>query len=104
MNPVLLVTGGAAGAATKGALETFTRGLAREIAGEGVRVNAVSPGIVDTEMHAAAGDPHRPQRLASAIPMGRAATANEIAETVMWLLSPAASYVTGAIVEAGGGR
>ncbi len=91
-------------AATKGALETFTVGLAREVAAEGIRVNAVSPGIVDTEMHAAAGDPHRPQRLAGSIPMGRAATANEIAETIMWLVSPAASYVTGAIVEAGGGR
>jgi NAD(P)-dependent dehydrogenase (short-subunit alcohol dehydrogenase family) len=91
-------------AATKGALETFTVGLAREVAAEGIRVNAVSPGIVDTEMHGTAGDPHRPQRLAGSIPMGRAATANEIAETVMWLVSPAASYVTGAIVEAGGGR
>jgi len=91
-------------AATKGALESFTVGLAREVAAEGIRVNAVAPGIVDTEMHAAAGDPHRPQRLANAIPMGRAATANEIAETILWLLSPAASYVTGAIVEAGGGR
>jgi NAD(P)-dependent dehydrogenase (short-subunit alcohol dehydrogenase family) len=91
-------------ALTKGALDTFTIGLAREVAAEGVRVNAVAPGIVDTEMHAAAGDPHRPQRLAAQIPIGRAATANEIAETVMWLVSPAASYVTGAIVEAGGGR
>lgn len=91
-------------AASKGALETFTVGLAREVAAEGIRVNAVAPGIVDTEMHAAAGDPHRPQRLANAIPMGRAATANEIAEAVLWLLSPAASYVTGAILEAGGGR
>lgn len=91
-------------AVTKGALETFTRGLARELATEGVRVNAVAPGIVDTEMHAAAGDPHRPQRLATTIPMGRAATANEVAEAVLWLLSPAASYVTGAIVEASGGR
>jgi NAD(P)-dependent dehydrogenase (short-subunit alcohol dehydrogenase family) len=91
-------------AATKGALETFTVGLAREVAAEGIRVNAVSPGIVDTEMHGTDGDPHRPQRLAGSIPMGRAATANEIAETVMWLVSPAASYVTGAIVEAGGGR
>jgi NAD(P)-dependent dehydrogenase (short-subunit alcohol dehydrogenase family) len=91
-------------AATKGALETFTVGLAREVAAEGIRVNAVSPGIVDTEMHGTAGDPHRPQRLAGSIPMGRAATAHELAETVMWLVSPAASYVTGAIVEAGGGR
>jgi NAD(P)-dependent dehydrogenase (short-subunit alcohol dehydrogenase family) len=91
-------------ATTKGALDTFTIGLAREIAAEGVRVNAVSPGLVDTEMHAAAGDPHRPKRLAPNIPMGRAATPNEIAEAVMWLVSPAASYVTGSIVEAGGGR
>jgi len=91
-------------AASKAALDTFTIGLAREVAAEGVRVNAVSPGIVDTEIHASAGDPHRAKRMAATIPLGRAATANEVAETVVWLLSPAASYITGSIMEVGGGR
>jgi NAD(P)-dependent dehydrogenase (short-subunit alcohol dehydrogenase family) len=91
-------------AASKGAIESFTVGLAREVAAENVRVNAVSPGIVDTEIHASAGDPHRAKRMASSIPMGRAATANEIGEAIMWLVSPASSYVTGAIIEVGGGR
>jgi NAD(P)-dependent dehydrogenase (short-subunit alcohol dehydrogenase family) len=91
-------------AASKGAIDTFTIGLAREVAAEGVRVNAVAPGIVDTEIHATAGDPHRAKRMAASIPIGRAATANEVAETVLWLLSPAASYITGTIVEVGGGR
>jgi NAD(P)-dependent dehydrogenase (short-subunit alcohol dehydrogenase family) len=91
-------------AASKAAIEAFTVGLAREVAGEGVRVNAVAPGIVDTEIHASAGDPHRAKRMATSIPLGRAATANEVAEAVMWLLSPESSYVTGAILEVGGGR
>jgi NAD(P)-dependent dehydrogenase (short-subunit alcohol dehydrogenase family) len=91
-------------AASKGAIDTFTVGLAREVAAEGVRVNAVAAGIVDTEMHATAGDPHRAKRTGATIPLGRAATPNEIAEAIMWLASPAASYVTGAILEAGGGR
>jgi NAD(P)-dependent dehydrogenase (short-subunit alcohol dehydrogenase family) len=91
-------------AASKGALDTFTVGLAREVAAEGVRVNAVAAGIVDTEMHATAGDPHRAKRTGATIPLGRAATPNEIAEAILWLASPAASYVTGAILEAGGGR
>ncbi len=91
-------------AASKGAIETFTLGLAREVAGEGVRVNAVSPGIVDTEIHATAGDPHRAKRMAASIPIGRAATANEVAESIMWLLSPESSYITGSILEVGGGR
>jgi len=91
-------------AASKAAIEAFTIGLAREVAAEGVRVNAVSPGIVDTEIHATAGDPHRAKRMAASIPLGRAATANEVAEAILWLLSPAASYVTGSIVEVGGGR
>ena len=91
-------------AASKGALQTFTIGLAREVAAEGVRVNAVAAGIVDTELHVAAGDPHRAKRTGATVPMGRAATANEIAESIMWLMSPAASYVTGTILEAGGGR
>lgn len=91
-------------AASKGAIQTFTIGLAREVAAEGVRVNAVAAGIVDTEMHLAAGDPHRAKRTGATVPIGRAATAHEIAEAIIWLTSPAASYVTGTILEAGGGR
>jgi NAD(P)-dependent dehydrogenase (short-subunit alcohol dehydrogenase family) len=91
-------------AASKGAIQTFTIGLAREVAGEGVRVNAVAAGIVDTEMHHAAGDPHRAKRTGATVPIGRAATPHEIAEAIVWLTSPAASYVTGTILEAGGGR
>ena len=91
-------------AASKGAINSMTVGLAREVAGEGVRVNAVAPGIVDTEMHVAAGDPHRAKRTGATIPLGRAATPHEIAEAILWLASPEASYVTGTILEAGGGR
>ena len=91
-------------AATKGAIDSFTIGLAREVAAEGVRVNAVAPGLIETDLHAASGAPDRPQRMASNIPMRRAGTADEVAEGVLWLLSPAASYTTGAILEIGGGR
>ena len=91
-------------AAAKGAIDTFTVGLAREVASEGIRVNAVKPGLVDTEIHAANGEPGRLQRLMPTIPMNRAGQPNEIAEAVLWLLSPAASYVTGSILEIGGGR
>jgi NAD(P)-dependent dehydrogenase (short-subunit alcohol dehydrogenase family) len=91
-------------AASKGAIDTFTRGLAREVATEGIRVNAVAAGIIQTGLHAAVGAPGRPQRLAHTIPMQRPGLPEEIAEAVLWLLSPAASYVTGAILEAGGGR
>jgi NAD(P)-dependent dehydrogenase (short-subunit alcohol dehydrogenase family) len=91
-------------AASKGAIQSFTVGLAREIAGEGVRVNAVAAGIVDTELHAAAGDPHRAKRTGATVPIGRAATAHEIAEAIIWLTLPESSYVTGTILEAGGGR
>lgn len=91
-------------AAAKGAINTFTIGLAREVATEGIRVNAVSPGLTDTDIHAASGEPGRLQRLVPTIPMGRAGQPNEIAEAVLWLLSPAASYVTGSILEIGGGR
>jgi NAD(P)-dependent dehydrogenase (short-subunit alcohol dehydrogenase family) len=91
-------------AASKGAIDSFTIGLAREVATEGIRVNAVAPGLTDTGLHAASGEPGRLQRLMGTIPMGRAGTPNEIAEGVLWLLSPAASYVTGAILAMGGGR
>jgi len=91
-------------AASKGAIDSFTIGLAREVAREGIRVNAVAPGLVDTGLHAANGDPGRVERLIGTIPMARAGTTEEIAHAVLWLLSPAASYSTGAILEAGGGR
>ena len=91
-------------AASKGAIDSFTIGLAREVVTEGIRVNAVAPGLVDTGLHAANGDPDRLQRLVGSIPMGRAGAPREIAEGVLWLLSSAASYTTGAILEVGGGR
>ncbi len=91
-------------AASKGAINSFTVGLAREVATEGIRVNAVAPGLIQTGIHAANGSPDRLQRLESSIPMRRPGTANEVAEGVLWLLSPAASYVTGSILEIGGGR
>jgi NAD(P)-dependent dehydrogenase (short-subunit alcohol dehydrogenase family) len=91
-------------AASKGAIDSFTIGLAREVATEGIRVNAVAPGLIETGLHAANGAPDRLERLASTIPMQRAGTPLEVAEGVLWLLSPAASYTTGAILEVGGGR
>jgi len=91
-------------AASKGAVDTFTIGLAREVAAEGIRVNAVAPGLVDTGLHAANGEPERLARLSPTIPMQRAGTPDEIAQGVLWLLSDAASYVTGTILEIGGGR
>ena len=91
-------------AASKGGIDSFTIGLAREVAAEGIRVNAVAPGLIESDIHAAAGDPDRPRRMASTIPMQRAGLPEEIAAGVVWLLSPAASYVTGTILEIGGGR
>jgi NAD(P)-dependent dehydrogenase (short-subunit alcohol dehydrogenase family) len=91
-------------AASKGAVNTFTIGLAREVAMEGIRVNAVAPGLVETGLHAANGEPGRLARLSPTIPMRRAGTPEEIAQGVLWLLSDAASYTTGAILEIGGGR
>jgi NAD(P)-dependent dehydrogenase (short-subunit alcohol dehydrogenase family) len=91
-------------AASKGALDTLTVGLAREVAAEGIRVNAVAPGLIETGLHAAAGAPDRLERLTPGVPMGRVGTPEEVAEAVLWLMSPAASYITGAIVPIGGGR
>ena len=91
-------------AASKAAIDTFTIGLAREVATEGIRVNAVAPGLVETGIHAANGEPGRLDRLKPTIPMGRPGRPEEIAEAVVWLLSSAASYVTGAVLEVGGGR
>jgi NAD(P)-dependent dehydrogenase (short-subunit alcohol dehydrogenase family) len=91
-------------AASKGAVNSFTIGLAREVATEGIRVNAVAPGLIETGLHAANGEPGRLERLKPSIPMGRAGTTEEVAEAVVWLLSEKASYVTGSILEVGGGR
>jgi NAD(P)-dependent dehydrogenase (short-subunit alcohol dehydrogenase family) len=91
-------------AASKGAIDSFTIGLAREVASEGIRVNAVAPGLIETELHAANGVPDRVERLAHTVPMGRPGTALEVAQGVLWLLSAAASYTTGTILEIGGGR
>ena len=91
-------------AATKGAIDTMTVGLAREVATESIRVNAVRPGLIDTEIHASGGDPDRPERLAPTIPMGRVGAPAEVAQTILWLASDGASYVTGALVNCSGGR
>ncbi|MBB4144659.1 SDR family oxidoreductase [Rhizobium rhizoryzae] len=91
-------------AAAKGAVDTFTVGLAREVAAEGVRVNAIRPGIIDTDIHASGGLPDRAKDLAPSVPMQRAGTADEVAEAVLYLLSPHASYVTGTIMNVSGGR
>lgn len=91
-------------AASKGAIDTFTLGLAREVAAEGIRVNAVRPGIIDTEIHASGGLPDRAQDLAPQVPMKRAGSADEVAAAVLWLLSEAASYTTGTVIDVTGGR
>jgi NAD(P)-dependent dehydrogenase (short-subunit alcohol dehydrogenase family) len=91
-------------AASKGAIDTFTVGLAREVAAEGIRVNAVRPGIIDTDIHASGGQPDRAQQSASLIPMQRPGTADEVAAAIVWLLSSEARYTTGAIVDVSGGR
>ena len=91
-------------ATTKGAVDTMTLGAARELAPRGIRVNAVLPGLIDTPLHAKAGMPDRVARMAPAIPMGRAGTAEEVAKVVLWLLSEDAAYVTGALIPVSGGR
>jgi len=91
-------------AASKGAIDTFTIGLALEVAAEGIRVNAVRPGIIDTDFHAAGGDPDRASRMAASLPMGRAGTSEECAKAILWLLSDEAAYTTGATIEVSGGR
>lgn len=91
-------------AAAKGAIDTFTVGLAREVATEGIRVNAVRPGIIETEIHASGGLPNRARDMAPSVPMQRAGSAEEVAQSIMWLLSPASSYVTGSILDVTGGR
>lgn len=91
-------------AASKAALDTMTVGLAREVARDGIRVNAVRPGLVHTDMHASGGQPDRIGRLADSIPMGRGGDPDEIAEAVVWLLSDKASYTTGALIDVSGGR
>jgi len=90
-------------AACKGAIDTFTIGLAKEVA-EGIRVNAVRPGIIETDIHASGGEPDRAQRLAPQVPMQRPGSAQEVANAIMWLLSPQASYCTGTLLDVGGGR
>jgi NAD(P)-dependent dehydrogenase (short-subunit alcohol dehydrogenase family) len=91
-------------AATKGAVDTLTIGLAREVATEGIRVNAVAVGLVDTELHAEAGEPGRPDRLRPTIPMQRSGEPEEVAAAVVWLLSDASSYTTGTLLAVSGGR
>ena len=91
-------------AASKGAIDTFTIGLAREVANEGVRVNAVRPGIIDTEIHASGGQPGRVAAIRDTVPMKREGKAEEVAHAVLWLLSDEASYTTGSIVNVSGGR
>jgi NAD(P)-dependent dehydrogenase (short-subunit alcohol dehydrogenase family) len=91
-------------AASKGAIDTMTLGLAREVASEGIRVNAVRPGLIETEIHASGGEPDRVQRLEHEIPMQRGGRPEEVAGAIAWLCSAEASYVTGALVDVSGGR
>jgi NAD(P)-dependent dehydrogenase (short-subunit alcohol dehydrogenase family) len=91
-------------AAAKGAIDTFTIGLAKEVAAEGIRVNAVRPGIIETDIHASGGLPDRARDLAPQVPMQRAGSALEVAQAIVWLLSEESSYTTGAMLDVAGGR
>ncbi|MDG1177750.1 MAG: SDR family oxidoreductase [SAR324 cluster bacterium] len=91
-------------AASKGAVDTFTRGLAQEVAEEGIRVNAVRPGVIDTDIHSSGGEPGRVERVKACIPMKRGGSAEEVAKAIMWLLSSESSYTTGSLLEVSGGR
>ncbi len=91
-------------AAAKGAIDSFTLGLAKEVALEGIRVNAVRPGIIDTEIHASGGQPDRARQMAPMVPMQRAGSADEVAEAIVWLMSDASSYTTGTVIDVTGGR
>jgi NAD(P)-dependent dehydrogenase (short-subunit alcohol dehydrogenase family) len=91
-------------AAAKGAIDVFTMGLAKEVALEGIRVNAVRPGIIETDIHASGGTPDRAKQMAPLVPMQRAGSADEVAQAIVWLMSDASSYTTGAVVDVTGGR
>jgi NAD(P)-dependent dehydrogenase (short-subunit alcohol dehydrogenase family) len=91
-------------AASKGAIDTFTVGLSKEVAAEGIRVNAVRPGIIDTEIHASGGEPDRAQLLGAQVPMQRPGSADEVAQAIVWLMGDDASYTTGTLLDVAGGR
>jgi NAD(P)-dependent dehydrogenase (short-subunit alcohol dehydrogenase family) len=91
-------------AASKGAIDTLTVGLANEVANEGIRVNAVRPGLIETDIHASGGDAHRVARLTPGVPMQRGGSAREVAEAILWLASSKAAYTTGSFIEVSGGR
>lgn len=91
-------------AAAKGAVDSMTVGLAKELAADGIRVNAVRPGVIDTEIHASGGEPQRVARVAASIPLGRGGRADEVAEAILWLASEQASYTTGSLLDVSGGR
>ena len=91
-------------AASKGAIDTFTMGLAKEVALEGIRVNAVRPGIIDTDIHASGGQPERAQQMAPQVPMQRPGTAQEVAQAIVWLMGTDSSYTTGTLLDVAGGR
>jgi NAD(P)-dependent dehydrogenase (short-subunit alcohol dehydrogenase family) len=108
MSSAAAYLGGANGllcyAASKGAIDTFTRGLANELGPHGIRVNGVRPGLIETGIHDETGDTERLKKLVPSVPMGRSGTPEEVAEAVLWLLSPQASYVSDTMVDVGGGR
>lgn len=91
-------------AAAKGSIDSMTCGLAKEVAAEGIRVNAVRPGVIDTEIHASGGEPQRVARVSRSVPMGRGGRAEEVAEAILWLASDQASYTSGALLDISGGR